>query len=238
MVEGVFGYIIGKKKRMMRVYQDADLLWQLLVREIYILMKYHGSIEELQIAFKQIKKCKKTPSPTEIEKYKIFTDLEVSGNDWIRVLRHCQSSFINILEAGYILQDKDDNITNLHVFILDFNKGSVSFYNEKLKEEQIATIDEIMEFTEMPEKTYTEIVNDMNTQFYTWYILYSKIMEENTKLQILKQTAKSQGAANIEYKVDKLIYSLECEKKELLASRRVFYNRLKALYLIEEEEED
>jgi hypothetical protein len=36
--KGVFGYIIGKKKRLMKVSDDADLLWQLATREIYILM--------------------------------------------------------------------------------------------------------------------------------------------------------------------------------------------------------
>ena len=45
---GVFGYIIGRKKRLMRVENDADLLWQILVREIYVLMKHYGSKELLQ----------------------------------------------------------------------------------------------------------------------------------------------------------------------------------------------
>ena len=38
--KGAFGYIIGRKKRLMQVKNDADLLWQVLVREIYILMKH------------------------------------------------------------------------------------------------------------------------------------------------------------------------------------------------------
>ena len=51
---GTFGYIIGKKKRMMYVHCDADLLWQILVREIYVLMKHYGSKEALQTAFEAI----------------------------------------------------------------------------------------------------------------------------------------------------------------------------------------
>lgn len=31
--QGVFGYIIGRKKRLTHVEDDANLLWQLLVRE-------------------------------------------------------------------------------------------------------------------------------------------------------------------------------------------------------------
>ena len=44
--QGFFGYIIGKKKRIMQVQCDADLLWQILVREIYILMKHFKAIKE------------------------------------------------------------------------------------------------------------------------------------------------------------------------------------------------
>jgi hypothetical protein len=55
------------------------------------------------------------------------------------------------------------------------------------------------------------------------------------KLNKLKFEAKKQGAANIEDKVDKLIYDMDFQKKELNRNRRVFYHRLKALDLIEEE---
>ena len=57
--KGVFGYIIGKKKRMMKVEDDADILWQILVREIYILINHYKTKEKLQEAFSLIKICKK-----------------------------------------------------------------------------------------------------------------------------------------------------------------------------------
>ena len=41
VTKGAFGYIIGKKKRLMTVNDDADLLWKILVREIYVLMKHY-----------------------------------------------------------------------------------------------------------------------------------------------------------------------------------------------------
>jgi hypothetical protein len=87
----------------------------------------------------------------------------------------------------------------------------------------------------MPTKTHTEIVCEMNERFKIWYDKYSKVNEELEKLNNLKQKAKSQGATNIEDKVDKLIYDVNFQKRELNIKRRVFYHRLKALDLVEEE---
>ena len=87
----------------------------------------------------------------------------------------------------------------------------------------------------MPTKTYTEIVSEMNERFTIWYDKYSKVNEELNKLYRLKKEAKRQGAANIEDKVEKLIYDMEFQKRELNRNRRVFYHRLKALDLIEED---
>lgn len=234
--QGVFGYIIGRKKRIIHVQYDADLLWQILVREIYVLMKHYGSKEALQTAFENIKTTKNNPKKEDIEKYKMFTDFEIEREDWYSILRHCQSSFINILEAGYINNQKEEYGL---IFMLDFNKCSVSFYGKKNNKEidilETATLEEIMAFDEMPTKTYTEIVSEMNERFTIWYNKYRKITDELDKLKTLKQEAKRQGAANIEDKVDKLIYDMEFEMRELNRNRRVFYHRLKALDLIEEE---
>ena len=123
--------------------------------------------------------------------------------------------------------------------MLDFNKGSVNFYSNshinKYEILQTATIEEIMEFDDMPVKTYTEIVEEMNDRFKIWYNKYSKVNEELNKLNKLKQDAKRQCAGNIEYKVNRLIYDMEVAKREISKKRRVFYYRLKALDLIEEE---
>jgi hypothetical protein len=232
--QGVFGYIIGRKKRITHVQYDSDLLWQILVREIFILMKHYGTKEALQTEFEKIKTTKSTPKKEDIEKYKIFKDYENENDDWSNLLRHCQSSFINILEAGYIVNQKEEYGQCL---MLDFNKGSVCFYGKKHdKKDEIletATIEEIMEFEDMPTKTYTEIVSEMNERFIIWYDKFSKVKDELEKLDILKKEAKRQGAANIEDKVDKLIYDINFQKKELNRNRRTFYHRLKALDLIE-----
>jgi hypothetical protein len=234
--QGVFGYIIGRKKRIIHVQYDADLLWQILVREIYVLMKHYGSKEVLQSMFEKIKTTKSTPKKEDIEKVKMFKDFENENDEWSSLLRYCQSSFINILEAGCIINQKEEYG---QCFILDFNKGSVSFYGKRHdKKDEIfetATIEEIMEFEDMPTKTYTEIVSEMNERFIIWYDKLSKVKDELDKLDILKKEAKRQGAANIEDKVDKLIYDMDFQKKELNRNRRVFYHRLKALDLIEDE---
>jgi hypothetical protein len=234
--QGVFGYIIGRKKRIIHVQNDSDLLWQLLVREIYILMNHHGSKEHLQKAFEKIKTTKNSLKKEDIEKFKMFKEFETQNEDWSSLLNYCQSSYINILEAGYIVNQKEEYG---YVFILDFNKGSVSFYNKSINCKDVlietATIEEIMDFEDMPKKTHTEIVCEMNERFKIWYDKYSKVNEELDKLNNLKQKAKSQGASNIEDKVDKLIYDMDFQKKELNIKRRVFYHRLKALDLVEEE---
>ena len=76
--QGSFGYKIGRKVRLMQVQFDADLLWQVCVREIYILMKHFGSIESLQQAFESLKEAKGKPKLEAIEKCKIYTELNLS----------------------------------------------------------------------------------------------------------------------------------------------------------------
>jgi len=239
--KGAIGFIIGRKKRIMRVDTDADLLWQILVREIYILFKHFKTQEDMQKAFEKIKTTKNIPKINDIEKCKIFTDFtdsEIGTNikkDWVSILRYCQHSYINILEAGYIVNENEENGL---IFMLDFNKSSVMYYNKnfegKTTEIQTSTLEEILNFEEMPTKTYTEIVSEMKIGFNEFYEKYLKIEKELTNLKKLKELSKLQNASNIEYKVNKLMDDMNWEKKKLHSSRRVFYNRLKALDLIDE----
>jgi hypothetical protein len=236
---GTFGYVIGRKKRIMRVQNDADLLWQILVREIYILIKHFGSKELLQQAFEKIKVVKSDPKEADIEKCKIFTNLENidSNYGWSELLHYCQGSFINLLEAGSIFKKDIDEMG--YVFILDFNKGCVKFYNKnlqgKIEDLNTAAIEEIMDFEEMPAISYNKIISNMKEKFAHYYDKYSKIKEELNRLTTLKNNARDQGAVNIEEKVDKLIEDMNWELKILNIERRVFYNRLIDLDLIDKE---
>ena len=243
ITKGAFGYVIGKKKRLMCVNDDADLLWQILIREIYVLVKHYKTIDELQKAFEKIVVAKNKPNFGQTQQSKCFTDFDNSDDgdwNWSTLFRYCQSSFINILEAGYILNEKNDVYG--HIFLLDFNKGEVLYYlkdmDGKNKEIDSVKIEEIMAFDEMPTKNYDVIVSEMRERFAIFYENITKVRTEIEKLHKLLTESKRQGAANIEEKVDKLLYEMKIEERKLNAGRRVFYNRLKALDLIDEEKNE
>ena len=243
VIQGSFGYKIGRKTRLMNVDNDADLLWQICVREIYVLMKHYGSIESLREVFINLLEAKNKPKPEAIEKCKIFSDLEVINklkkdtSDWYCLTRHCQHSFINILESGYFLNNGGDSGL---VFILDFNTNSVRFYGvdyEKKKTEyEKATIDEIMEFEDMPTKTYTEIVTEMNLRFENYD---KQVKEVNLEIErinnIIKKAKELGGDKNVITKANQLLDDMKWEKRKLDMKYRFFYHRLDALNLIDHE---
>ena len=238
--QGSFGYKIGRKIRLMRVQYDADMLWQILVREIYVLMKHYGSIEALLQAFKNLKEAKNTPKPEAIEKCKMFTDLEVSyqnTNDWYCLTRHCQHSFINILESGYFLNNGSDSGL---VFILDFNTKSVRYYGvdfeKNTTEYEKATIDEIMEFEDMPTKTYTEIVAEMRSRYEIYNEEITNINNYIEKINnIINKTRELGGDENVLSKANELLDNTKWEKEKIKRRYRFFYHRLDALNLIDHE---
>ena len=230
--KGSFGFIIGRKKRFMKVDDDAELLWRILVREIYVIMKhYHLDKELVKVAFEKIKVAKGLPTSRNVKKCERFTDMSESGNDWPTLLRFCQSSFINLLEAGHILLKEDTNVCDDYRFEMDFNTWTARFYvRDKLLQQ--ASLDDIMGFQEMPIKSYASIVSEMNAAFYDYHDKVLQVESELEKLYRLKGEASNQGAVNIEEKLDKLIDDMKWELKELHMGRRTFYCRLKALDLI------
>ena len=232
---GTIGYIIGKKKRLMEVKKDADILWQVLVREIYILMKHYKTKELLQKAFATIRDTTSRKLSKEIiEKCKIFTNLETDEIpfDWDTILYHCQNSYINILESGYILNKKEENGL---VFLLDFNKGIVKYYNKGLngtvKHLNSATIDEIMKFKDMPTNSLSFIVTDMKDRFT---IFHEKLNSIEKEIRTLSEFKQKQDDINIINKIDKLLCDKEWEKKQLHVNRRSFFYQLKAINVIED----
>jgi len=224
----------------MYVKNDANLLWQTLVREIYILMKHYKTKEALKDAFEAIKPTKVKPKARkeDKERCKVFTELESieeNPDDWNTILRYCQGSYINVLESGYIVNQPNELGK---VFMMDFNKGVARFYktdlNGKTRELNVATIEEIMNFEEMPTKSYVELVTEMNKHFAQFYEKYSKVQEEIDKINVIISKAKNQCSFNIEKKAKHLLDGMVWERKKLILERRVFYHRLKALDLIDE----
>jgi len=234
VVKGSFGFIIGRKKRFMKVDDDADLLWRILVREIYVIMKHYGLRKDLvKEAFEKIKVAKGEPTISNIKKCQRFTDMTQTDQpvSWSNLLRFCQSSFINLLESGNILLKEENMNSDEYRFELDFNTWELRFYkSDKLIER--SSLDEIMTFDEMPSKSYDNIVSEMNGQFIDYYDKVQQVYAELEKLYKLKDDAQNQGAVNIEDKLDKLIDDMKWEIKDLHMKRRVFYYRLKALDLI------
>jgi hypothetical protein len=235
--QGSFGYKIGRKVRLMHVQYDADMLWQICVREIFVLMKHFGSIDLLREAFENLKEAKNKPKPEAIEKCKPYTDLTVSyqnTNDWYCLLRNCQHSFINILDSGYFLNNGEKLG---YIFLLDFNTNSVRFYfvdwEKKEEEYEKATIDEIMEFDEMPTKSYTEIITETKERAEKYNQNFKKVDEEIEKLTALKTKAKELGATlDMIQQASNLLWDMENQRKKIEMEYRYFYYRLDALNLI------
>ena len=235
--QGSFGYKIGRKVRLMHVQFDADLLWQVCVREIYILMNHYGSIDSLRQAFEGLKEAKNKPKKEALQKCKPFTDLNVSTqstSDWYCLMRNCQHSYINILETGYFLNNGAESGL---VFIIDFNTNSVRFYSrdyeKKVTEYEKATIEEIMGFDEMPTKSYTEIITDTIDRFKKYNENFEKIREEKCRIKNIIDKAKELGGEqNIIQKANKLLDDMNWEEKKLEMDYRYFYHRMDALNLI------
>jgi len=235
---GSFGYKIGRKVRLMSVDYDGDLLWQILVREIYVLMKHYGSIETLRYRFEQLINAKNKPPQDAIKKCEMFTSVNLTNKckqDWYCLTRYCQHSFINILESGYFFNNgSDDGL----IFLLDFNTNMVRFYTKNLDKKETeydkATIEEIMEFADMPTKTYTEIITETIERFK---IYNEKLEKINTEIEaihnIIKKARELGGDQNILSKAKELLNDMEWERKKLELDYRFFYHRLNALNLID-----
>ena len=182
--------------------------------------------------------AKNKPKPEAIEKCKVFTDLEVSNKnigDWYCLTRHCQHSFINILESGYFLNNGENSGL---VFILDFNTNSVRFYGvdyeKKTTEYEKATIDEVMEFEDMPEKSYKQITTEMRERFYNYDKQMKEVDLEIEKINnIIKKAKELGGDENVLSKAKQLLEDMKLEKTKLNMKYRFFYHRLLALDLIE-----
>jgi len=235
---GSFGYKIGKKIRLMQVDSDADLLWQICVREIYVLIKHYGSISTLKEQFNNLKDTKGKPKK---DMSKIYSGFNIENEDWSNILRFCQHSFINVLDSGYFL---NNGIKHGLVFILDFNTNEVIFnaYNwnpqtkkyDNIVEYNKVTIDEIMQFEDMPTKSMTEILIEMKDRFSLFQDKLNKIQIEKDRIQGIINKAKELGSDhNILERAKKLMDDMDMEKRKLELQYRFFYHRLDALNLID-----
>jgi ERCC4-type nuclease len=75
----------------------------------------------------------------------------------------------------------------------------------------------------------------MREQFDTYYTAFKKIQNEKEKILELIKDAKAQNAINIRDKLQTLLEEQRLEERTLNLTRRMFYNRLKVLELIEDD---
>jgi FtsZ-binding cell division protein ZapB len=139
------------------------------------------------------------------------------------------------LESGYFLNNGEKTGLNL---LLDFNTNSVTFSetvkDKKEKVLETATIDEILEFDDMPTKTLTEIVTDFKQRFTKYEEKIKEVNSEITSLQsIIEKTKELGGEQNIIQKAKTLLDNMEWERKKIEMDYRYFYHRLDALNLID-----
>ncbi len=234
--QGSFGYKIGKKIRLMHVQYDGDLLWKTCIRELFILLKHYGSIEELKKAFENLEEAKNKPTPEAIERCKYYTDLKVSNQtteDWYCLTRNCQHSFINILDSGYFLNNGQKSGL---VLLVDFNTNTITFsnsYKNEYSELKKATIDEIMKFDNMPTKSMDEILDQMKSRYNSFNEKTKNINEQIVKIQsIIKDNNSMDLNQETIQKAKSLLKSMEFENRMLELDYRYFFHRLDELGLI------
>lgn len=238
--KGQFGFIYGKKKRMMLVEFDADQLWSILVREMYIILKQYESIDNVKKAFEKIKIPTSAPTQKQIEKCKYFSDENFdinnkSINDWYFLLKKCQCSFINIVHCGYML----NNASNYgYTFLLDFNTNTLQFtfteYNNRERKLNTMPLENII-IENPPLKTYNQIIEELKINYEENTKKKQHLSEEIIKIKIVIQEAKKQNSINIEDKANSLLDNTEWELKKLKMYNNDFNYRLTQLGLKEME---
>lgn len=233
---GILAYKIGRKVRYMQVRSDADILWQLCIREIYVLMKHYGSVELLQQAFARLIDTSKL-KPKQTVATEMFAG-QHNTDYWYCLLFHCQHSYINILQSGYILND--GAFCNGLTVMLDFNRRELICYEnvvtsiyyknkmEGMTEYHRATIDKIMCYDNMPIKTLTEIVDNMRERYNEYKIAFDTLQKELVSIEDI--IAKSFLSNDLTAKLIKS--DVETAVQRLQLKYRPLYHRMNDLGLI------
>lgn len=244
--QGSFGYRIGRRIYLMNVEKDADLLWPVLVREIYVLINHYGSIEQLQKEFEKLniiypkQKKYQRVNINDVKKCEAFTNLQLIENKdsqiaWSQITKYCQHSYINILESGYLLNNGEDLGI---VFILDFTNKNVEYYWRDLEKKkhiyEKVQITEIMTFEDMPTKSLHEIMSNMMTRFNEYKKKIIKANEDIEKANnMIKKANEIYGDKILLNRANILLYEIECKKAKIEMEYRYFYHRLDDLDMID-----
>lgn len=249
--QGTIGYKIGKKKYLMNVENDADLIKQISIRELYILLKYFNNIDNLREEFSKLKIIKKNnlykkPKNFIIDKYNIYTNFEginlleelnnLNVFDWSKILNWCQLSYINIIRSGIFIDNGIDNNNNYN-FLLDFNNNEIKYY-KKDKDDKIVIyenikIDLILDYEDMPIKLYNNIIEIEEERFKNYFEILLKLLREKEKIIILLNDNNNLLDNNIKNGANKMLDKLNDNIYIHHKNYRYFYNRLLNLDLID-----
>lgn len=242
--QGSLGYKLGRKTRLIHVDCHAELLWQIVVRELYVLLQHFGSVSALREAFEkvQIVKPKHTPTPEAIERCKPYTSAGITTPmTWRDLTTYCQHSLINVLETGYMLSNGEKWG---HVCVVDFNQETVRFYRTyptRLQEEELehASLHEIETFEDMPVKRYEEIVQEDNARAEQFAQLIGDFDDKIAHIRKSLQNAKDIGATyEMLHTASQWLVETEAQRAKCVATYRYLYHRLDALSLICHDDED
>jgi hypothetical protein len=257
--QGTIGFIIGKKSCLMVVDNHGDLLWQICVRELYILLKYYNSnLEILKNEFLKLIIIKKNQNLKKklTKDFLLYCDLNnineledinkllenknkiINDDDYIfsieNILKFINLSFINILDIGYFLNNGLKKEKNYN-FIIDFNNEELRYYKKTndgkiINYEKIKILD-ILNFDDMPEITYNEIIKKNKDRFDIYYDKLLIILREKDNInKILKNNLLDNNIINGAKKMlDKINDELYIHNKNY----RYFFNRLNDLELID-----
>ena len=233
-ISGAFGYKIGKKTRLMRIDCNTDIIWQLCIKELYILMKHYGTIERLTEQFKNLKDAQRQPTRVAIEKCKYFTNKKEGDETltWESITSYCQSSYINILKSCYFL---NNGMINGPIILLDFNTNTLKYFYKdgKTGQEKVvqsATIEEIMEYEDMPSISMDEILDEMICRYEIFETKQKSMEEEIIKTNtIIKKTNEMGADQNIITKAKKMMDTLLWDKKKVELEYKFMFRRCEIL---------
>ena len=231
--KGVFGYILNGKKYLIHVQFDADMLWKILTKEILIIKKHYKTSKNIANAFKKIIIGTGIPTSKIIKQCEYFTELNVSTkstSDWYCLLRKCQSSYINLLEAGYILNQTDEYG---YVFIWNLDTDNVEFYTVSNRYEKepiyITNINSLENIISVPKQTYSEIVNKIKHQYNVKINKISELKNNIEKINNIIEKAKILDSNEIQIESENILSKYKNELNFILSVNLEFIERLKDL---------
>jgi hypothetical protein len=118
---GSIGYIKNKKRYLIHVQYDADLLWNVSYRELYVLLCYYKSIEILENLFLNLKVV--------TDNYSI-EDIDEKVDSFLMGTHKNSCSLVNTLPEDLIIKIVTDVIEQEKLNLVSSNINNYSIYSQ------------------------------------------------------------------------------------------------------------